>query len=441
MTAPGTQRHDTGGRPTVHILGTHGVPAAYGGFETAAQYVGLHLARQGWRVVVYCQEEGAGETTYDTWQGLERVVVREPRVGWLGTASFDLTTIRYVAAHAAPGDVCLTFGYNTGVFNLAQKLLRIPNVINMDGMEWTRRRWGVVRQGILLANERFAGAVGTTLIADHPQIALYLARHFGRRRVATITYGADQVTDAPTGPVHELGLTPGRYATLICRPIPENSITEIVTAWSRRPRGMDLVVLGTYTDDDPYHREVVAAAGAEVRFVGAIYDPDTVQALRFHGAAYLHGHTVGGTNPSLVEAMAAGNPVIAHRNRYNTWVAGDGQAYFGTVDELDSILTRVLSDDTTRQAMSNAATARFLEEFTWEHVGGQYDAVLRACLPGAGPSRWDAAVVPPVSEPLPNLTRPASPKPPQSTTPQSTRSQSNLPHSPAPAPTTESTLP
>lgn len=375
--------------PTVHVLGTHGVPAAYGGFETAAQEVGLYLRDRGWNVLVYCQMDGDHPGGTDEWHGLTRVFIPESRPGWLGTSSFDLKCIRRLMDEAGPDDVCLTFGYNTGVFNVAQRLKGIPNVINMDGMEWTRRRWGLMKQGILLGNERFAGLVGDVLIADHPVIARYLGRQFGRRRVTTITYGAHAVDDAPTAPVTDLGLVPGEYATMICRPIPENSCLEIVQAWSTRHRGMPLVVLGNYGQDDPYHGEVLAAAGDEVRFVGAIYDPEVTGALRRHGRAYLHGHTVGGTNPSLVEALAARNPVIAHDNDYNTWVAGPAQKYFATVDDLDTILGEVLADDAALTGMSEAAYARYLEEFTWEHIGSQYEAALRTAMARRGRSQME----------------------------------------------------
>ena len=362
----------------VHVLGTHGVPAAYGGFETAAQEVGLFLRDRGWDVRVYCQVPGTGATTTDVWQGLTRVLVHEPKEGWRGTASFDLTCVRHVLDTAGPDDVCLTFGYNTGVFNVAQRLRGIPNVINMDGMEWTRRRWGLLRQGILLANERIAGLVGDVLVADHPVIHQYLRRHFGATRVTTITYGAHTVDDAPTAPLDELGLVAGEFATMICRPIPENSCLEIVRAWSTRPRGLTLAVLGDYVDDDPYHREVRAAAGPEVRFLGAIHDPRVVGSLRRHSRLYLHGHTVGGTNPSLVEAMAAGNGVLARRNVYNTWVAGDGARYFSTAAELDDHLADAL-DPAVAQELGARARARFEDEFTWGRIGAQYEqALLRA---------------------------------------------------------------
>jgi glycosyltransferase involved in cell wall biosynthesis len=363
---------------TARILGTHGVPAAYGGFETAAENVGLHLAAHGWRVVVYCQGTGRGPIVEDTWRGLERVTIPQHREGWLGTSAFDLASIGHAVRHDRGDDVHLTFGYNTGVFNIAQRVRRIPNVINMDGMEWTRRRWGVLRQAILLANERLASLFGTHLVADHPVIERYLRRWTRRSRISMITYGAHAVTEPPaTAPVEELGLEPGRYLTVICRPIPENSLLEIVSGFSRAPRGVRLVVLGSFDREaDEYHRAVLDAAGPEVVFPGAIYEPERVQALRYHSLLYVHGHTVGGTNPSLVEAMAAGNPVLAHGNEYNRWVAGPQQRYFTTADELAAQLDDLLSSPEDLHHMHEAARRRHAEEFTWERVAGQYEAVL-----------------------------------------------------------------
>jgi glycosyltransferase involved in cell wall biosynthesis len=356
------------------------VPAAYGGFETAAEHIGVHLAAKGWRVIVYCQVPGTGPIETDTWKGLERVLIREPREGWLGTASFDLTSVRHVLREAGTDDVCLTFGYNTGVFNVAQRLRGIPNVINMDGMEWTRRRWGLLRQGILLANERVAGAVGTVLIADHPHIAAYLRRSFGARRVTTIAYGAYPMSGAPEQPVEGLGLLPGEYATMICRPIQENSVLEIVTAWSARRRPVPLVVLGTFQRSDAYHARVLDAAGPDVRFVGAIYDQTVVTSLRYHSRAYLHGHTVGGTNPSLVEAMAAGNAVIAHNNVYNRYVAGVGNRYFDGVEDLAETLDLLLDDRESLAAMGDFSRRRHRDHYTWQQVGDEYERALQLAL-------------------------------------------------------------
>jgi glycosyltransferase involved in cell wall biosynthesis len=368
-------------KKTVRILGTHGVPAAYGGFETAAENVGLFLASHGWRVVVYCQVDGKGPLREDSWNGLERVMIPVDIEGWRGTSKFDLMSIRHAAKF---DDLCLTFGYNTAIFNLLQRLKGIPNVINMDGIEWSRSRWGFFRQAILYTNERIACFVGNHLIADHPEIEKFLLTRAPSRKLTTIAYGAYSVDDASTTAVVSRGLEPGRYMTLICRPIPENSILELVRGFSRKQRGYKLVLLGDYKpDDDPYHRQVMDAASDEVVFLGSIYGKVEVEALRFHSAMYLHGHTVGGTNPSLVEALAVGNPVIAHDNPYNRWVARDAAVYFSTEQDVSDHLDQLLASPGRLEQMHTASLRRHGEEFTWEHVAGQYEQLLLRFLPNS----------------------------------------------------------
>ena len=362
-------------RPTVRILGTHGVPANYGGFETAAENVARYLVDHGWRAIVYCQTDHDGPTYEDVWNGIDRVNISVPNLGWLGTAKFDWLSILHAVRHR---DVCLTFGYNTGIFNLLQRMRRVPNVINMDGIEWSRKRWGFTRQAILYINERFAALFGNQLIADHPELNTYLRTRAPARKITTITYGAHRVDAISTEAVEALGLTSRGYLSLIARPIPENSILELVQGFSTKPRGAKLVVLGDYDgDNDPYHRAVLDAASPEVTFLGAIYDPDTVQALRYHSLGYLHGHTVGGTNPSLVEALAAGNPVIAHDNKYNTWVAGGAGLYFTTPADAEKRIDQLLEDSELAGRLGRAARQRYESEFTWDHVAGQYEALLR----------------------------------------------------------------
>lgn len=362
-------------RPTVRILGTHGVPANYGGFETAAENVARYLVDHGWRAIVYCQTDHEGPIYEDVWNGIDRVNISVPNLGWTGTARFDWLSIRHAVKHR---DICLTFGYNTGIFNILQRIYRVPNVINMDGIEWSRRRWGFLRQAILYVNERFAALFGNELIADHPELNTYLRTRAPARKITTITYGGPRIEDAPTALIEQHGLEPNRYLTLIARPIPENSVLELVQGFSAKVRGRKLAILGAYDGEaDPYHREVLDAASDEVLFLGAIYDPATVQAIRYHSLGYLHGHTVGGTNPSLVEALAAGNPVIAHNNKYNTWVAGDAGLYFNSPVDAEKCIDELLEDPDLARRLSMNASTRFESEFTWDHVAGQYEALLR----------------------------------------------------------------
>jgi len=363
----------------VRILGTHGVPANYGGFETAAENIALFLVNRGWRVVVYCQADGDGPVREDVWNGIERVTIPVNLPGWKGTSQFDWISIKHAAQFR---DLCLTFGYNTALFSTLLRLKGIPNVINMDGIEWSRARWGFVKQAILYINERIGCFVGTHLIADHPEIEKYLLTRAPRRKITTLTYGADPLNDAPTEPVTKLGLEPGRYLNLIARPIPENSILEMVIGFSSKPRGCRLVVLGKYEPAvDEYHRAVMAAASSEVVFLGPIYDKKVVQALRFHSCAYCHGHTVGGTNPSLVEAMAASNPVVAHDNPYNRWVANNAAVYFQDARSFSLAVDGLLASPAKLDELRVNSQRRYLEEFTWDHVAGQYEQLLVRHLP------------------------------------------------------------
>lgn len=363
------------------MLGTHGVPAAYGGFETAVEQVARYLVKRDWRVIVYTQVYGRGPITTDQWEGIERVNVPTTLPSWRGTSWFDWLATRHAARF---DDLCIVFGYNTAVFNLRQFFSKTPLVFNMDGIEWSRARWGLPQKAILYVNERIADVIGDHLIADHPQIEKYLHTRAPAERITRIAYGAPSITEAPTTPVTELGLTPGRFLTLICRPVPENSILELVQGFSDKKRGYQLVIVGDYdATNDAYHRQVRSAASDEVVFAGSIYEPDRVASLRFHSAMYLHGHTVGGTNPSLVEALGAGNAILAHDNPYNRWTAGD-QAYFTSADDVSAQLDELLEDSDKRDHLARNARQRHAAEFTWDHVAGQYEDLLLTYLPKAG---------------------------------------------------------
>jgi glycosyltransferase involved in cell wall biosynthesis len=368
----------------LRILGTRGVPAAHGGFETFAEQLALYLAGRGWQVTVYGQEDGHGPVVEDIWQGVHRVRIPVSWAGPKGTIAFDWHATRHAARR--PG-LCLTLGYNTALFCALLRLARLPNVINMDGIEWQRAKWGAAAKSWFWLNEYAGSALGNHLVADHPEIARHLARvklvRCAAAKITTIPYGADRLLELPDTPVRALGLEPGRYVSLIARAEPENSVLEVVRGFSRRPRGVLLAVLGAYRDDHAYQRAVRAAAGPEVRFLGAIYDKPVVQALRLHSAAYVHGHQVGGTNPSLVEALGAGNAVVAHDNRFNRWVAGDAARYFSGADACASVLDELLPDATALQALRRAAVQRFEQAFTWGAVLQSYEELLTRWLPRA----------------------------------------------------------
>lgn len=362
----------------IRILGIRGIPAAHGGFETFAEQLARYLVEKNWRVVVYCQEDGVGATYYDEWHGVERVHIPVSAPGPKGTIIFDWHATRHAAQH---GDLCLTLGYNTAMFCGLLRLKGVPNVINMDGIEWSRAKWGKIAKSWFWMNDWAGCWLGNHLVADHPEIKAHLSSRVNPDKITTIAYGADPIGDVPVESVLKYGLVPGRYLTLIARPEPENSILEVVEGFSRKTRGIDLAVLGNYSEGNAYHRAVRAAASSEVKFLGAIYEKPVLHALRKHCAVYVHGHQVGGTNPSLVEALGAGNAVIAHDNRFTRWVVGEGARYFSDADGFERVLQDLLLDSNALAAMRAESLARFEAKFTWPQILGQYEDLLLQFLP------------------------------------------------------------
>lgn len=367
----------------LRILGIRGVPAAHGGFETFAEHLSLYLVSRGWDVTVYCQEQGAGPRREDVWRGVRRVHIPVQMGGPAGSMLFDWKAI----AHAvrSPG-LCLTLGYNTALFCARLRLRGIPNLINMDGMEWARAKWGPLARGWFWLNDWAGCWLGNSLIADHPRIEAHLRTRVAPAKITMIPYGAEELVSVSDEPVRKLGLEPGRFMTVIARAEPENSILEVVEGFSAMPRGITLAVLGDYDPANAYHRRVRARAGAEVAFLGAIYDREVVQALRFHCMAYVHGHRVGGTNPSLVEALGAGNPVIAHDNPYNRWVAGAAAVYFRSPGGFSACVAAIASFEQKRSWLSARARERFRASFQWPDVLARYESLLLEQLPPASRS-------------------------------------------------------
>lgn len=325
-------------------------------------------------MAVYCQTDGTRRLTTDSWQGVQRVLIAPGLSGPAGTVAFDLRASLHAAAR---WPLQLVLGYNTAAFCAVSRALGSVVVMNMDGIEWRRQKWRLPHRLWLRLNERAGCAWAHHLIADHPEIRTHLARHADARRVSMIPYGADAVLDADAAPLARWGLEPMRYASIVARPEPENSVLEMVRAFSARRRGMKLVVVGQHDPSRPYHRSVAAAASNEVILAGAVYDREPLAAIRFHSALHLHGHQVGGTNPSLVEALGAGNAVLAHDNLFNRWVAGAGAAYFATEEECGQRLEALLADRSALAAMQAASRARHATTFGWEQVLAEYEALLR----------------------------------------------------------------
>ena len=367
----------------VLILGTRGIPSKHSGFETFAQDLSLFLRARGHNVTIYCQVSKAEHFREDEWNGIRRVHI-PARDGPLGTILFDWQATRHSMRE---NGVVLTLGYNTGIFNAMYRLRGISNLMNMDGIEWRRPKWSRLVRAWFWFNEWAGARVATHLVADHPEIGKHLLRHTSPEKITVISYGAYPVSSAPVDLIHNYGLIAKKYYLLAARLEPENSILEVVQAHSLKHRGMPLVVAGRYTrDGTSYENKVLKAAGPEIKFLGFISDRDVLRALRFHARAYIHGHTVGGTNPTLVESFAAGNAIIAHDNPFNRWVAGEGARYFQSAGDLAEILESLDADGSQLLEMEEASMRRHREAFTQNKILGAYEELLLRFSPDGGAS-------------------------------------------------------
>jgi glycosyltransferase involved in cell wall biosynthesis len=304
---------------------------------------------------------------------VRRVIIPASNGAW-GTIGFDWKS----AVHASrEKGVALTLGYNTGVFSILYRIKRHPNIMNMDGLEWKRRKWSTIAKAWLRVNEWLGATLSDHLVADHPVIAEYLRRHTKASKISMILYGSDEADERDGAVLEEHQLRPKQYYLVIARPEPENSILEIVSAYSTKTRKVPLVVLGRFLASSRYHAAVLSRAGPSVKFLGPIYDREAVWGLRRYAAAYIHGHQVGGTNPSLVESLAAGNPIIAHDNAFTRWVVGESGVYFSNKHDLIRIFDDLDNSQSGLEAKSKDSLCRYGEMFQQEGILLQYEELLQ----------------------------------------------------------------
>ncbi len=362
------------------ILGCRGIPGSHGGFETFAERLSLYLVGHGWDVTVYCEDYRGKAVSEEVWNGIRLVHIPVAKASASATILFDWKSTLHAAKENA---LILTLGYNTAIFCAWYRLKGLTNIINMDGLEWRRQKWSTPEKAWLYLNERLGCWFGNHLVADHPEIENHLATRVSRRKITMIPYGAERVSQADASLLQPYGLSPGNYSIIIARPEPENNILEIVAAFSRRRRNSKLVVLGNYRPNQTsYHQTVLQAASDEVIFPGAIYDQATVGSLRYYAALYVHGHSVGGTNPSLVEAMGAGASVLAHNNHFNRWVAGPGAHYFSNEAECAAAFDQLINNTDELRGMKQASLQRFQEGFSAEIECSAYENLLERALDG-----------------------------------------------------------
>jgi glycosyltransferase involved in cell wall biosynthesis len=360
------------------ILGTRGVPAAYGGFETFAAELSVRLVARGHEVTVYCRNVGprpAGDDATE-WRGVRRVVL--PAVGH---KYFETVSHAFLSAlHAVRRgfDAVLVCNAANAFVLPMLRAARIPAAINVDGIERKRRKWNALGRMVYAAGEAFSTAFASRVVADAEVIAAYYREHFAIVP-ETIPYGSEFPAEEDSDVLARLGLEPDRYVLYVSRFEPENNPLEVVEAFEQvADAGVPLVMVGSGLYAPGLVAELRRHESERVRFPGAIYGTD-YRTLQRNARLYIQATEVGGTHPALIEAMRSGGCVLAHDTPENREVGGEAVGYFQLRPEPDlgGILREWLANPRKREEFRAKARKRAGERYSWDAVTDRYEELFR----------------------------------------------------------------
>jgi glycosyltransferase involved in cell wall biosynthesis len=361
----------------ITILGTRGIPASYGGFETFAEKLAIGLSARGFDVTVFCE---AGEAAApDLFQGVKLRYVSAPSLGPIQTILYDL---RCLFAARKGYDVVYMLGYGAAPFCLIPRLWGTEVWINPDGLEWARAKWGFFAKSYFKLMEWASLHAANRIIADAEAIATSLASRHGKLLSCTvIPYGCEVIeTPPPAEPLSEWGLIPESYYLVVCRLEPENHVLEIVQAFQRSRSKRQLIVVGNHLTETRYVAQLRSVEDSRIRMIGTVYNQAKLTCLRYHSFAYMHGHSVGGTNPSLLEAMGCGNLIFAHDNPFNHETLGTCGFYFAKSPELTQAIDRVEKEEAKLMRLREASKSRARTNYRWPDIVSSYVTLLEQTL-------------------------------------------------------------
>jgi len=357
------------------IIGTRGIPNFYGGFEQFAEYLAQGLVKKGYDVTVY---NSAGHPYQESeWRGVKIVHKNDPedKLGTAGQFMYDLNCILH--ARKQNYDVILQLGYTSS--SIWGWLMPGTSIIttNMDGMEWKRTKYSKLVQKFLRYAEKLGVKFSDYLIADSIGIQSYLKETYNKDSVY-IPYGAHSFTKPNSACLSNYHLSINDYDMLIARLEPENSIEVILDGVVKASEERPFLVIGKNDTAFGRYLKNKFSNHPQIHFIGAIYDINTLNNLRYYSNIYFHGHTVGGTNPSLLEAMASGALICANNNMFNSSILQNDAFYFNTSADVAALLDKINKKDHLKILSNNQEKIEAI--YSWEIITDQYDAHFKEIL-------------------------------------------------------------
>jgi len=357
----------------IAIIGTRGIPNNYGGFEQLAEYLSLGLKEKGHEVYVYSSDKHIYKEA--TWKGINIIHQPDPekKIGTVGQFIYDFSCIR--DSRKRGFDVILNLGYTSSSVWMWLFPKNAKVITNMDGLEWKRTKYSNNVQRFLMYAEKLAVKRSNGLIADSLAIQSYLHDKY---QVASdfIAYGAELFDNPDETFLSAFKVKPYGYNMLIARMEPENNIETILEGVHLSKQEMPFFVVGntknifgTYLVDK-YKNDL------RIIFTGPIYDTKVINNLRYYCHIYFHGHSVGGTNPSLLEAMGCSSLIVAHNNEFNKSVLGSDGFYFNDAGDISNFVERLDRKEVTSRNFVANNYNKIKTEYTWTKIVGQYEQVM-----------------------------------------------------------------
>lgn len=358
----------------IAILGSRGFPSTYSGYETFIRYFVRHAIAAGHDIVVYCREREGGAQQWH----VDGAVCRSTRgidSKSLSTLSFGLTSAW--DARSSGADAALVVNCASGFWLPLLRQAGIPTVANVDGLEWERGKWNSLGKAIFRAGARMSARYADALVADSVVIADIWEREFGVRP-RFISYGAPVIVDDSSDRVAELELPLAEYGLTVARLVPENNLEMTLDALERM--GSDRppwVIVGSAVGKSPLEDRLRDLDGrSNIRWLGHVSDQTLLNQLWRHCGVYVHGHSVGGTNPSLLQAMGAGAPVVAFDTPFGREVLTDAGRFYSDAASLAAAIGALLGSAESRRELSRLGRRRVESDYTWEGVCERYLALL-----------------------------------------------------------------
>ena len=366
----------------IALLGTRGLPANYGGFETFAEELSARLAKRGHHVAVYCRTNNVRRRA-SPYRGIELKFLPTIPHKYLDTLAH--TALSTVHALFGRYDAILYCNSANAVFTLAPRLIGTPTALNVDGLERDRRKWNKLGQAWYSLSERLSCWLPAATITDAAVIQSYYTERYNKIS-HLIAYGADFERESSTGPLERLGLEPGQYFLYVSRMEPENNALLVAKAFARTSVPQRLALVGDAPYAADYLRAVKSVADPRIVMPGGIYGKG-YRELQSHCLAYIHATEVGGTHPALIEAMGRRAPTLYLRTPENAEVAGDaGMPFEPSVKNLAELIEKAAAMAPAQLDEWGArAEARMRSRYDWEQVTDRYEDLLSALIQRRSP--------------------------------------------------------